>query len=240
MGTAKPASISDRLSRLLEQCELLPGRLGRRQAVLVEMESLGLNIDAAYASFVKSPKAPVDHQLLSQTQSVIQAQIEQLRCEADGLMAQWWEVHRAIGAELADAARHAPALLPALENFSRLPTPDNSNSKLQVLRLRELLRKALQLLASTESAVAPREVKEVQGAGGLLTAKQTAAALGISNKTIYRLAKEGRIPYSRIHSSLRFRQADIDAWLESKSFQPAGMKRTTSGKGLIRGSVSNR
>jgi len=240
MGTAELASISDRLSRLLEQCELLPGRLGRRQAVLDEMQSLGLHIDAAYASFVKSPKTPADHQLLSQTQFAIQAQIEQLRREADALMTQWWEVHRAVGTELAEAAGQTSALLPALANFSRLPTPGNSNPKLQVLRLRELLRNALQLLACTESAAAPREVKEVQGSGGLLTAKQTATALGISDKTIYRLAKEGRIPYSRIHSSLRFRQADIDAWLESKSFQPAGMKKTTPGKGLIRGTASNR
>jgi excisionase family DNA binding protein len=67
---------------------------------------------------------------------------------------------------------------------------------------------------------------EAPVAGGLLTAKQTAAALGTSDKTIYRLAKQGRIPYVRINSSLRFRQADVDAWLESKSFQPAGMKKT--------------
>ena len=236
----KRASIGDRLSRLLEQCELLPGRLDRRQAVLDEMQSLGLHIDEAYTSFVKSPKTPVDHQLLSQTQSVIQAQIEQLRREADGLMTQWWEVHRAVGAELAEAARQAPALLPALENFSRLSIPGHSNPKLQALRLRELLRNALQLLAPTQSAAAPRESKEAKGAGGLLTAKETATALGISNKTIYRLAKEGRIPYVRIHSSLRFRQADIDAWLESKSFQPAGVKKATPGKRVIPGGASNR
>ncbi|MBI5283128.1 MAG: helix-turn-helix domain-containing protein [Candidatus Solibacter usitatus] len=171
--------------------------------------------------------------MLRQTQSEIQAQIEHLRCEADGIMTQWWEVHRAVGAELAEAARQAPALLPPLESFSRLPTPGNSHPKLQVLKLRELLRSAMQALAPAESAAAPRESKEAQGAGGLRTAKEIAAALGISDKTIYRLVKEGHMPYVRIQSGLRFRPAEIEAWLESKSFQPAGMKKAPPGRRIV-------
>ncbi len=240
MGTVKPIRISDRFSRLLEQCELLPGRLDRHQAVLDEMQSFGLHIDAAYASFVESPKTPADQQLLRKTQAEIQAQIEQLRGEADGIMTQWWEVHSAIRTELAEAARQTPALLPALENFSLLPTPGNSNPKLQVLRLRELLRNAMQMLTPTEPASTPGESKEDRGTGGLMTAKEIAVALGISDKTIYRLAKQGRIPYVRIHSSLRFRQADIEAWLESKSFRPAGMKGATPGRRVVPGAASNR
>lgn len=155
-------------------------------------------------------------------------------------MTKWWEVHRYVGAEHADATRQTSTLLPALENYNRPPTPGNSNPKLQVLRLRELLRNALQLLAPTELVADPRGDKGTHGTGGLLTAKDTATALGISDKSIYRLAKEGRIPYVRIQSSLRFRQAGIEAWLESKSLQPAGVKKATPGKRAIPGEASNR
>jgi len=184
MGKMKPASLDDRLSRLLEQCELLPGQLGRRQAILDEMQSLGLQIDAAYTSFSNNPTTPGAQQLLIRDQSVLQAQIEHLRGEAEGILTQWWEVHRAVGAELAEGARQVPALLQIVENFSRISTPSNSNQRLQVLRLRELLRNALQLLAATPSAEVPRESKEAQGAGGLLTARETAAALGISDNDL--------------------------------------------------------
>jgi excisionase family DNA binding protein len=189
------------------------------------MRSLGCRIDEAYAAFAESPKGPADEQRLRQTQSEVQAQIEVLRGEADGIMAQWWEVHRAVGAGLAEAAREEPALLASLECFKELSTPGGPDPMLQVLQLRQLLRSAMQP-PPTEPEDTPIKPNEAPGAGSLLTAKQTAAALGTSDKTIYRLAKQGRIPYVRINSSLRFRQADVDAWLESKSFQPAGMKKT--------------
>jgi excisionase family DNA binding protein len=218
--------IRDRLARLLEQCELLPGEIDRRQAVLDKMRSLGCRIDEVYAAFEKSPKMPADEQRLRQTQSEVQAQIEALRGEADGIMTQWWEVHRAVGAALSEAAREEPAFLASLGRFDELPTPGSSDPILQVLRLRELLRSVTQPPLPAEPDAIPMKPGEAPVAGGLLTAKQTAAALGTSDKTIYRLAKQGRIPYVRINSSLRFRQADVDAWLESKSFQPAGMKKT--------------
>jgi excisionase family DNA binding protein len=227
---AKFSANNDRLSRLLEQCELLPERLNTRQTVLEEMRSLGGQIDAAYASFAASPRTPADKESLRQTQTEIQARIEKLRIEADDMMTDWWALHRSAGDELVEAARQTPALLSAVDDFRQLPLPSDSCPQLQVLRLRELLTTAMSLLVPAGPAVPDRESQSEQRIGGLLTAQDIAAALGISDKTIYRLVKEGRIPYVRIHSSLRFRQADIDTWLTAKSFEPAGMRKTRIGK----------
>ncbi len=241
MGNAKSTGPVDRLSRLLEQCELLPGRLDMRQVALDGMRSLSLRIDAAYDSFARGLKTPADQQGLTQTQSAIQALIEGLRSEADAITTQWWEVHNAVGDELAAAAPEPDVFLPALEGSGRLPTPSSSNSKLQVLQLRELLRRALLLPNRAAPVAAPTEPRATsQECGGLLTAKDIAATSGISDKTICRYAKQGRIPYVHIQSSHRFRQADIGAWLEAKSFQPAGMKKPTAGKKTVPRTVSDR
>jgi excisionase family DNA binding protein len=107
-------------------------------------------------------------------------------------------------------------LVPMLEHFSRLPLPGGASPPLQVLRLRELL-KAVQ--------ERPPEANPTPSAGtaernGLLTARDVSALLGISDKTVYRFAKDGRIPYVRLQSSLRFRRSDVEQWIESRAFQP--------------------
>jgi excisionase family DNA binding protein len=95
-----------------------------------------------------------------------------------------------------------------------------------VLQLQALLQSALQAVVPVSQSPEPEAPSSARGAGDLLTAQEVAAKLGISDKTVYRHAKEGRIPYVRIQSSLRFRPSEIEDWLASKSFQPASLRKT--------------
>jgi len=47
--------------------------------------------------------------------------------------------------------------------------------------------------------------------GAMLTPKELAGELKISRDTVYKLAREGRIPHERIGSNLRFNAADVKA-----------------------------
>jgi excisionase family DNA binding protein len=49
----------------------------------------------------------------------------------------------------------------------------------------------------------------------LLTAKELAALLGVSPKTIYGYVARNLIPHYRITASVRFRARDIAEWLRS-------------------------
>jgi excisionase family DNA binding protein len=50
----------------------------------------------------------------------------------------------------------------------------------------------------------------------ILTAKEVAALLRISTRQVYELAKqtENPIPAVRIRTSVRFRRADLDGWID--------------------------
>jgi excisionase family DNA binding protein len=47
--------------------------------------------------------------------------------------------------------------------------------------------------------------------------KTAASRLGLSTRTVYQLARDGRIPGIRVGGRWRFRQADLDRWLESNA-----------------------
>ncbi len=51
---------------------------------------------------------------------------------------------------------------------------------------------------------------------GALTAKQLAAMLNISPKTVFKLAKAGRIPSFRVGSAVRFDARHIIDWLRKQ------------------------
>jgi len=48
----------------------------------------------------------------------------------------------------------------------------------------------------------------------LMTLDEVAAYLRLSKDTVYRMAQSGRIPASKVGTQWRFRQSDVDAWLE--------------------------
>ncbi len=51
----------------------------------------------------------------------------------------------------------------------------------------------------------------------IMTVKEVAAYLKITEKTAYRLAAEGKIPGFKVGGAWRFRQGEIDAWIELQS-----------------------
>jgi len=55
----------------------------------------------------------------------------------------------------------------------------------------------------------------------LLTPNEVAEQLRVSTMTVYRLIKSGELPAARISNSFRLREADVDAYLESR-FSDAG------------------
>ena len=47
----------------------------------------------------------------------------------------------------------------------------------------------------------------------ILTIREVADYLKITERTLYRLVQDGRLPAFKVGNSWRFRRADIDAWI---------------------------
>ena len=47
-------------------------------------------------------------------------------------------------------------------------------------------------------------------------AREVAAALQISEQTVYRYVASGEIPFHRLNRSVRFKPSEIERWIESK------------------------
>jgi excisionase family DNA binding protein len=50
----------------------------------------------------------------------------------------------------------------------------------------------------------------------ILTLKQVADYLKLTERTLYRLTQEGKLPGFKVGNSWRFRLRDIDAWIEAQ------------------------
>ncbi|EIJ2223686.1 helix-turn-helix domain-containing protein [Vibrio parahaemolyticus] len=50
----------------------------------------------------------------------------------------------------------------------------------------------------------------------ILTLKEVAAYLKLAEKTAYRLACEGKLPGFKVGGSWRFKQEDLEAWIEKQ------------------------
>jgi excisionase family DNA binding protein len=50
----------------------------------------------------------------------------------------------------------------------------------------------------------------------ILTLKEVADYLKLAEKTAYRLAAEGKLPGFKVGGSWRFKQTDIESWIEEK------------------------
>jgi excisionase family DNA binding protein len=59
----------------------------------------------------------------------------------------------------------------------------------------------------------------------ILTAGELEKFLRIDVKTIYRYVQQGRIPYLRMESNLRFSKHQVLEWLQERSFQPRPVNR---------------
>ena len=54
----------------------------------------------------------------------------------------------------------------------------------------------------------------------ILTVSEVAEYLRINPQTVYRKAKAGELPAVRIGRAIRFRRAELDAWLKTVSIHP--------------------
>ena len=61
----------------------------------------------------------------------------------------------------------------------------------------------------------------------ILRIKDVADYLKVTERTLYRLAQEGKIPAFRVGASWRFKRADIDVWIEAQKRSAA--ERVQSG-----------
>jgi len=56
----------------------------------------------------------------------------------------------------------------------------------------------------------------------ILTLKEVAEFLKLTEKTAYRLAAEGKLPGFKVGGSWRFKQSDIDSWIEQSKAEHKG------------------
>lgn len=61
------------------------------------------------------------------------------------------------------------------------------------------------------------------GEGEILTIKQVADYLKVTERTIYRLAAAKQIPAFKVGGSWRFSRLDIDAWIKQQSSAGPGL-----------------
>jgi excisionase family DNA binding protein len=59
-------------------------------------------------------------------------------------------------------------------------------------------------------------------AGGLLTVAEVAAAMRVSNMTVYRLIKVGDLPAVRVGKNYRIRETDVERYLSERSVRVEG------------------
>ena len=53
----------------------------------------------------------------------------------------------------------------------------------------------------------------------ILTIKEVAEYLKVKEKTAYKLVAEGKIPGFKVGGSWRFKQSEIDKWIEEQSHE---------------------
>ena len=51
----------------------------------------------------------------------------------------------------------------------------------------------------------------------ILTIREVADYLKVTERTLYRLAQEGKIPAFKVGGAWRFRRGDLDQWIKSQS-----------------------
>ena len=60
----------------------------------------------------------------------------------------------------------------------------------------------------------------------ILTLKEVAVYLKVAERTLYRLAQDGKLPAFKVGGSWRFRKADINAWIvRQTSNEPSEAKK---------------
>jgi len=72
---------------------------------------------------------------------------------------------------------------------------------------------------------------KIPNEGEILTIKQVADYLKVTERTIYRLAAAKKIPAFKVGGTWRFSRADIDRWIAQQSSVDQGDSSPDSSKG---------
>jgi excisionase family DNA binding protein len=80
--------------------------------------------------------------------------------------------------------------------------------------MNENIKFTAQELAEVETLTLTKKI--ARGMKGALTAKQVAELLNISPKTVFKMAKAGRIPSFRVGSAVRFDARHVIDWLRKQ------------------------
>jgi excisionase family DNA binding protein len=62
--------------------------------------------------------------------------------------------------------------------------------------------------------------RKLQDSSDMLTATEVAKMLKISPKTVYRYTAEGKLPYCKFESNVRFAKREILFWIEEHKYRP--------------------
>ena len=77
------------------------------------------------------------------------------------------------------------------------------------------------MLTSTSTSISESEI---------LTIKQVAAYLKVTERTIYRLAAAKKIPAFKVGGTWRFSRVDIDSWIKQQSMEALDPNREDGDK----------
>jgi len=56
----------------------------------------------------------------------------------------------------------------------------------------------------------------------IITVRQVAGLLKVSEKTVYTMAKSGELPAFRVRNQWRIRREDLEAWIKSRQSNRSG------------------
>ena len=207
-----------RLKLLASRADKLLAALDRRESLLEDMRKLGSEIDEAYRAAAARQLSSSEREQLERLRTTKQRAIENLRAKADAIVLACFQFHEDAANHLLEAAREDPALLPLADQARVLALSrrrDTASLKRNLIAARQLLNEAQRAHSSPPPAqpVTPAPAPTTSTGPALLTARQLAEQLQVSEKTIYRLADQGRIPSIRVGGSLRFPKDQIEAWL---------------------------
>jgi len=71
------------------------------------------------------------------------------------------------------------------------------------------------------TAFPPKNLMEISP-DSVMTVKDVADYLRVNQRTVYRLAADGKLPGFKVGATWRFKRADIDSWICAQSNQPRG------------------
>ena len=80
--------------------------------------------------------------------------------------------------------------------------------------------------------MADRTMRTKSGEGEILTIREVAGFLKVTERTIYRLAAAKKIPAFKVGGTWRFSRVDIDSWIQQQSSvdEPADQRAGHRGK----------